>query len=439
VSVASAAQPPIQVFAFGTHPVGTTLSFTLPENAASFTIIEQAVSAPFTATFDFGMELNGPEPLALKDPDGTAILNPGPSPSDPTQAPLYHLSSSPGVAALTLPSSSLGLSMVAAGLRAGTWSFEVSDLAYVCSLSSSCASGGGSVSSTYDVTVLVKAGGETSTVPLRGRVDITFNLIPGGDPPLSSATAEGDADVQRLVSSLAILLRRAKIDLGTVSYVDVPSAIAARAASGVHLSDPSVCGDLSQLFASAPAGRQMNIFLVPTFLTGSSGSGSTISGVDGSVPGPATLSPTPQSGVAASLANLRFGRANCHSGLALNCGPLSDGTVTCCGADLTAYVVAHELGHFLGLYHVTEEHGTRFDPLRDTATCPCQSCAPHPKQCADADPAPASPHSMGVRECDVTPTCSGGANLMFWLLDDESRGDLTFEQQQIMRANPAVF
>ena len=32
--------------------------------------------------------------------------------------------------------------------------------------------------------------------------------------------------------------------------------------------------------------------------------------------------------------------------------------------------VAHEMGHWLGLFHTTEAAGSSFDPLSDTAQCP---------------------------------------------------------------------
>jgi len=103
-------------------------------------------------------------------------------------------------------------------------------------------------------------------------------------------------------------------------------------------------------------------------------------------------------------------------------------------------VTAHELGHFLGLYHVTEQTGTLFDPLQDTPTCPCRQCTSSRSQCADATPAPSTPHTMSQAECTASSTCSGGDNLMFWLFDSRRAiGTLTGEQAAVMRANPAVY
>ena len=46
-----------------------------------------------------------------------------------------------------------------------------------------------------------------------------------------------------------------------------------------------------------------------------------------------------------------------------------------CGADRTAFIAGHEAGHYLGLFHTTESDGRFFDPLADTAKCPCIPCA----------------------------------------------------------------
>jgi hypothetical protein len=49
---------------------------------------------------------------------------------------------------------------------------------------------------------------------------------------------------------------------------------------------------------------------------------------------------------------------------------------------------------------------------------------------------------MKATDCNKTtspPTCGGGENLMFWLLDQRvSRGTLSPQQGQIIRANPLV-
>jgi hypothetical protein len=443
--VQSAAAAPIQAFALGTKKVGTTLIFSVPAGTASISIVEQLVSAPAHAIFtDLGTLPNTAVPLTVTDASGVVVFDQFANPTDPTQAGLFFASNSPGAGTITLPNTSAALSLVAGGLPAGTWSLVVGDLAYACSLAANCAAGGGSAASTYDVTVIVKPGSGATTIPATGQVDVTFNLTPGGiTPPLSAATAGSDSDLQHMVSSLAALLAPAGLQLGTVKYVDVPAASAAKIASGVDVDDVTGCGELPQLLATAPQGRQVNIFIVSNFISKDVAAGSVITGIDGTIPGPATISPGLQSGAAVSAANLRSGRPSCVPGSLALCSPNALGRVSCCGADVVSYTTAHEMGHFLGLYHVTERDGTSFDPLQDTPTCSCQSCAPDPTKCADATPPPATPHVMAVAECE-SPTarsasCGGGDNLMFWLFGDGSVGKLTDEQTRVMRANPAVY
>ncbi len=429
----------LQVFELGSKRVGEEVRFDVPAGAASITVVEQSIAAPATATFtDRGSLPNIVAPMKVVDPSGRVWLDELSSSrnsTDPTNDLLFVNSFSPSVGTVTLPNSTAGLNLAASGLPSGTWRVVVSDLTYLCTLASNCAAGGGSSAGTYDVTALVKTFAPGSNPPATQLVDVTFNLT----PPLSAASAGSDQDLGRMVSTLAILLGRAGLTLRTVAWTDVPAAVASAVSGGVHIDDFSACGELAQLFATAPAGSQINVFLVPGFITGDATAGTTIAGVDGTIPGPATLSPSVQGGVAVSVADLRASRRNCTAGPAFTCGPLARAP-TCCGADVTAYYAAHEIGHFLGLYHTTEQEGTEFDPLQDTPRCPCSSCSAEPAQCADARSPPKTPHTMSIAECTVnTTTCGGGDNLMFWLFDDGAEGTLTSEQQRVMRANPAVY
>jgi hypothetical protein len=91
---------------------------------------------------------------------------------------------------------------------------------------------------------------------------------------------------------------------------------------------------------------------------------------------------------------------------------------------------------------VTESDGTLFDPLDDSAPCPCSTCkaAGATDRCADANPRPATntEHQMTAAECTRSASCGGGDDLMFWILEQGSLGTLTSQQQRVIRANPLI-
>ncbi len=81
--------------------------------------------------------------------------------------------------------------------------------------------------------------------------------------------------------------------------------------------------------------------------------------------------------------------------------------------------MAHETGHWLGLFHTTEAQGTSFDPLPDTPQCP--------QTVYDSN------HD-GLMEPQE---CPDGTNLMFWL-NGVGQSQLTPNQQFVMLRNPVV-
>ena len=88
--------------------------------------------------------------------------------------------------------------------------------------------------------------------------------------------------------------------------------------------------------------------------------------------------------------------------------------------------VAHEMGHWLGLFHTTEAAGASFDPLSDTAQCPIS---------LDGD----SDGKVYAEECEGY----GADNLMFWTTWSTSsqaagktQEKLSTEQQYILMYSP---
>ncbi len=88
--------------------------------------------------------------------------------------------------------------------------------------------------------------------------------------------------------------------------------------------------------------------------------------------------------------------------------------------------VAHEMGHWLGLFHTTEASGASFDPLSDTAQCPSN---------LDGD----NDGKVYAEECDGY----GADNIMFWTTWSTSsqaagktQENLSTEQKYILKYSP---
>jgi hypothetical protein len=445
---ASCAQPK------GVQPVGRRVFFDVPAGATSITIQLQAFSSPDVpppvtqirardrdGTFALP---NTAVPLTVRAPGDVLWFDDAAEVAEDPPARLVYVpgaSSSPVVGSLTIPNTTRALETAAAGLPAGSWELVVSDYAYECAsvprLSDFCGRGAGAstadleryAAGAYDVTVVVEAGAPATVSPM----DVAFYLqrCAGADvdaqgrcaTPLTAGAAPADADVQRMVAGVRQLLGNAGITVGEVSFRDLPPDAQVRWARGLDL-DAAACDvQLGQLLALAEPGNRMNLFLLPEIVARSeSGDATETVGIDGTIPGPAGLGGTVQSGAVVSASDLRF-RATAES-----CsGAFS---YSGCGADRLAYIAAHETGHFLGLYHTTERTGSIFDPLVDTPACPCAACGGARCDTADA--------SVGRASCSAGPACGGADNLMFWVVGDGSQGNLTPQQAGVMRASPLV-
>ncbi len=450
--IGTSALPVERVQKLGTLKVGELVVFDVPANTASVTIVEQAISAPDVVSFRLSTSQtsftfdNAAVPLVVKNPDGNVIYDDNQQvPDDHSTLPAFFASPSPATGTFTVPNTTAGLALVGqSGLPAGAWSMIVSDYAYECTNPAasplpsnlSCPTGA-TDQSTYDVTVITKPTA-AGTIPATGTLDVavyfavaTAQDSAGTDIPLSAATAASDTDLVRMETALKTIFSNAGITVRNITYKDLPASVQATYATGVNVDETGACGELPQLLKLAEPGNTLNIFLVSSFQSADLQGSQRIVGVDGTIPGPSTIGGTIASGAAVQTQDLRFGRTSCNGELNLGCG-----------ADKTAYIIAHEAGHFLGLYHVTEPSGTFFDPLDDTAPCSCSTCkAPDATdRCADASPRPAinTEHQMTIAECTQSTSCGGGDDLMFWLLGQGSLGTLTSQQQRVIRANPLV-
>jgi len=255
----------------------------------------------------------------------------------------------------------------------------------------------------------------TSIIKTGPAVDkkLTLNFFFVGTEGLTAETAKTDSNFKSMIDAVAAVYQQTGITLEPGNYVDITGADAAT----YGLLDPDT--EMSGLFKLAPqsSAQAVNLFFVADIAAASSGF--SLLGQAGGVPGPAVLQGTSRSGVAINMASYLAAVAADDS------ATLSDAA-----AELTI-IVAHETGHFLGLYHTVERNGadsvagkqdaiTGQDPLADTPVCAAS---------ADTD----GDGKFELSEC----ADSGADNLMFWSPSNDSR-TLSADQASVLMRNPVV-
>jgi hypothetical protein len=400
-----------QVQELGVRPVGQTVNFTVPPNSTSFTIVSQVVSAWDTIVYDGDVYENSVVPDKLRDPDGGIWFDDNVFPADFEQAFYEYAGNTPVVNALTIPNTGRSLALTrSSGIPPGTWSFLVNDYAYECTYLSAC--DGGTDSGHYDLKVLTQSGPPSNT----GTIDLSIYLVETSG--LDSGTALTDPSVLRFAQSTTTYFAQQGICPGRITFYDVPPWATARYATSLNADSTRPCDLLPQMFTLSQNDTSLNVFWVSGI---GGGSGGSVLGIDGTIPGPSTVGGTIASGAAVSIESLTSG--NCLNSL----------SPTSCGADEVAYITAHEAGHWLGLFHTTEAPGTFFDPLTDTPKCICQSCVTPTSSCSNG-----SALVSGSLCNNTRPNCGGSNNLMFWLLGSANGGQITPEQGEVMRRNLVV-
>lgn len=188
------------------------------------------------------------------------------------------------------------------------------------------------------VTVIAKVA-VNGALPETGVLDLNLHFT--GAEGLSAESAQTDAAFQASLEMVRTLYRQVGIDLGNITYHDVESRFA------VIETFDGPDSDLIEMFEmSAGNPEGLNLFFVSELSSAQFGGAGVILGISGGIPGPPLEQGTPRSGVAVAIKPVQGAPA---------------------GIDTT---IAHEMGHFLGLFHTSEQNffggpGIH-DPIPDT-------------------------------------------------------------------------
>jgi hypothetical protein len=213
---------------------------------------------------------------------------------------------------------------------------------------------------------------------------LDVDLFYVGASGLSPLGEQGPPRVRRALAALEQTFANSRIRVGVVRQHEVVGGLRERL-SVIEASMGSLGAEypeLPELYAlSAGAARpSISVFLTRTI--------DLALGISGGIPGPMTMHGTGGSGIAIGV-----------DSLAAPGSPVS--------VDL-GRALAHEVGHFLGLYHTSEVNGLVLEPLPDTPECRLDS---------DTD----GDELLLPSECG-----SAAGNLMFWA----ASGDVLSAQQE---------
>lgn len=328
--------------------------------AVSFDVPEGAVS--FTIVADAG----GYSLLALatlKAPDGTQVYNV----YDPYASSFVSFATDSVYVSLVPNTPQMPFS-------AGRWS-------------ATFATDGGNVQAAVRV-----IGKDAEGVPSIGKLDLHLYFV--GLEEFDAAGARQDPVFQATIARVRELYGQAGVVVGDVTYHDVggSAAIEYAVVDSIQGAGNEMAGVLAQ--SDPSAGPGLNFFFVREIVGGQDGY--VILGIAGGIPGPPDLSGGP------------------HSGVLVGMTDYAD------GAEQFAQTMAHEGGHFLGLYHTSESSGTSFDPLAGTPECPASRDANF-----DGYVSPQECKGYGVE------------NLMFWSAASDASG-LVSDQAFVLLRNPSV-
>lgn len=233
---------------------------------------------------------------------------------------------------------------------------------------------------------------------------ITLNLfvytVDGVNPVITSVD-----DAQAVKDYITTMFQQVGVTVSALN-VEFREDSAAIAQAGGSESGLSAFMESASRATSGRSDTGINCFLMPQLPGG-------ILGMDGAIPGPGFQHGTSSSGLVA---------------LATSFGYLFPGYTSHESDQMyLSLTLAHEIGHYLGLYHPSESDGTMHDPLSDTGECGTQYDT-------DDDGIVSGPECRGINT----------EYLMFWTDDTEYLTSGAFQtlissqQGEVMNTHPAV-
>ncbi|MBI5815836.1 MAG: hypothetical protein HZB29_09535 [Nitrospinae bacterium] len=220
----------------------------------------------------------------------------------------------------------------------------------------------------------------------------------------ANSVIPSETDIGLIKSFMNSVLAQSGVTIGAINveFRDDPTALSLA-------SDMSGLSSFLYQASLATAGRSdtgINCFLLPSLPEG-------LVGMDGAIPGPGFLHGTGASGLVALAGSLGYvfpGYTDHES-----------------DQIYLALTLAHEIGHYLGLYHPSESDGGAYDPLSDTPEC-------GPDNDTDGDGIVSGPECRG----------KGTEYLMFWTDDSEYLSSGNFQtlispqQGQVINTHPSI-
>ena len=253
---------------------------------------------------------------------------------------------------------------------------------------------------------------------------LTLNLHFCGLNDLNAGNAMTNPSFASLLLEFSRILAQAGIQAQVAGTYDCPASDQARLAviDDVDGNRNGLPDELEDLFSlsGVVTTRGLSIFFVQQIDDNDGDATTFVAGIAGGIPGPGPIVGTVQSGVAVAIASNRIG-------LLSNEALLRRGRT-----------MAHEVGHYLGLFHTTEQCGA------DATTC---GGFPVPIAAFNVDPIPDTPECPASFDTDrngqvTADEClaADGLNLMFWTQPSppQIRDRISTNQSFVLQRNPLV-